>query len=66
MEAIDCVGPASVPRRYVATPIFFPLDVPPCAAAPMTGRRWSNCAATSLAPLWLTNAYRPTPPGRWI
>ena len=38
---------------------------PPCAAAPTTARRWSNCAATSPARLWPTSACRPTPPGRW-
>ena len=39
--------------------------MPLCAAAPTTARRWSNCAATSPAQRWPTNAYRPTPPGRW-
>ena len=32
---------------------------------PMTGRRWSNCAATSRARRWPTGAYRPTSPDRW-
>jgi len=33
-------------------------------ARPTTDRRGSNCAATSPAGLWPTNACRPTPPGR--
>ena len=36
----------------------------PCAARPTTARRWSNCAATSPARLWPTNAYKPTLPGK--
>ncbi|MBC7732585.1 MAG: transposase [Bacteriovorax sp.] len=33
--------------------------------APTTTRRCSNCAATSRARRWPTNACKPTPPGRW-
>ena len=36
-----------------------------CAAAPMTARRWNNCAATSRARHWQTSACRPTPPDKW-
>ena len=36
-----------------------------CAAAPMTGRRWSNCAATSPVRHRPADGCKPTPPDRW-
>jgi len=33
---------------------------PRCAAQPTSARRWSNCADTSPAPYWPTNACKPT------
>ena len=46
------------------TPCRVSACTPPCAAAPMTARRWSSFAATSRGRPWPTNACSATPPGR--
>ena len=55
---------ARTPSRRCAPTSTGSACTPPCAAAPTTARRWSNCAAPSRALLWPTNAYKPTPPGK--